>query len=90
MPPAEALTGFLMDAPSVLTLIQEVKGGNQKTSLMDGAFGAFVLTLQAIRLLNSSMSHLSAFVVLLSAIEVLAMIPLIADFQCKVLSWNLI
>jgi len=49
MPPAKALTRFLMDAPSVLTLIQEVKGGNQKTSLMGGAFGAFMLALQALR-----------------------------------------
>jgi len=59
MPLAEALAEFLMDAPSMLTLTQEAKGGNQMTSLMEGAVGGFMLTLQALRMLNSSISHLA-------------------------------
>jgi len=44
MPPTEALTRFLVEAPSVLTLIQVVKGGDQITSLIVGALGGLILT----------------------------------------------
>ena len=41
MPPAEDLTGFFVDGPSVFTLSQEAKGGDHMTSLMVGALGGF-------------------------------------------------
>jgi len=41
IPLAEALTGFLVEALSVLTLIQEGKWGDHITSIMEGALGGF-------------------------------------------------
>jgi len=81
IPPAEALIGFFVEAPSVFTLIQEAKGGDHMTSLIVRALGGLMLTLQALRILNSSMSQLAVCLVLFPAIEVLAIIKLIADFQ---------
>ena len=51
------------------------------TSLIVRALGGLMLTLQALRILNSSMSQLAVCLVLFPAIEVLAIIKLIADFQ---------
>jgi hypothetical protein len=81
IPPAEALTGFFVEAPSVFTLIQEAKGGDHITSLIVGALGGLMLTLQALRIRNSNMSPLAVCLVLLPAMEVLAIIKLMADFQ---------
>jgi len=58
MPPVAALEGFFVAAPSMLALIQEEKGGDHRTSLIMGALGGFILTLQAFRILNSNMSPL--------------------------------
>jgi hypothetical protein len=89
-PHAKAFTRFFVEVPSVLTFIQVGKGGDQITSLMVGALGGLMLTLQALRLLNSNISPLAVFFVLLPALETLAMIKFMADFQCSCLSWNLI
>jgi len=58
IPPAEALLGFSVDAPSLFAFIQDVRGGNHITSFMVGALGGLMLTLQALRKLNFCISPL--------------------------------
>jgi len=58
MPPAAALLGCLVAAPSVFALIQVVIGGAQITSLIMGALGGLMFTLKALRILNSCISPL--------------------------------
>jgi len=61
IPLAEAFKGFFVVAPSVFTFIQDANGGDQITSLIVGALGGLIVTLQALRMLNSCISPLADF-----------------------------
>jgi hypothetical protein len=90
IPHAEAFKGFFVVAQSVFTFIQDTIRGDQITSLMLGALGGLIVTLRALRMLNSRISPLADLLVLLPAIDVCEIMRLITDFQYKDLSWNLI
>lgn len=90
IPLIAALEGFWTEAPSVLTLIHEWNGGNQMTSLIQGAFGGLIFTLHVFMIVNSWIFDAAVLKVRLPDSDTFEITKLIVVLQLMILPWNLI
>lgn len=81
--------GCIIAAPSVLHLIQSKIGGCQTTSIILGAFGGWIDTLNFFKIIKSVMDDESTVLERLLVRETLEIMVEIDDFQWIFLSWNL-